>query len=143
MQLQIAKYLILLFSGVQTQAANHNSLEIRQAQTFFGVVALFFIGHTLRIFLNLHEITLLHGDVENTGGCKLRLWNQVNRRIFIQESRSCYFCSILQNHPSFVKFTGSSQLIQGIVCNFAFREHHHLLLVKCILSNGSLQQASL
>ena len=79
----IAKYLVLIFSGVQTQAANHNSLEIRQAQTFFGVVTLFFIGHTLRIFLNLHEITLLHGDEENTDGCKLRLWNQVHTRIYV------------------------------------------------------------
>ena len=66
---------------MQTQAANHNNLEIRQAQTFFGVVALFFIGHTLRVFLNLHEIWV-EGDVVNEDqnrGCvgPLPFWNQV------------------------------------------------------------------
>ena len=71
------KLLTHLSKGVQTQAANHNSLEIRQAQTFFGVVALFFIGHTLRVFLNIHEMTLIHGDKEPTDGCRLQLWNQV------------------------------------------------------------------
>ena len=32
------------------------NIENRQARTLFGVVFLFFIGHTLRIILNLEEI---------------------------------------------------------------------------------------
>ena len=60
-------------------------LEIRQAQTLFGVVALFFIGHTLRIFLNLHEISVkpwqindLIGDERNRGCVSiLPFWNHV------------------------------------------------------------------
>jgi hypothetical protein len=32
------------------------NVENRQAHTLFGVVTLFFLGHALRIFLNLHEI---------------------------------------------------------------------------------------
>lgn len=76
-----------LSKGVQTQAANHNSLEIRQAQTFFGVVALFFIGHTLRVFLNIHEMTLIHGDKEPTDACRLQLWSQVMIQL---ENYLCY-----------------------------------------------------
>ena len=74
---------MILILGIQTQAANRNNLEIRQAQTFFGVVALFFIGHTLRIFLNLHEIWVHEigesANDEQNRGCvsPLPFWNQV------------------------------------------------------------------
>ena len=32
------------------------SMENRQARTLFGVAMLFVFGHSLRIFLNLHEL---------------------------------------------------------------------------------------
>ena len=74
-----------MLPGLRSQAANQLKLEIRQAQTLFGVVALFFIGHTLRIFLNLHEISVkpwqisdLIGDERNRGCVSiLPFWNHV------------------------------------------------------------------
>ena len=51
-----------LFSEPQSSnAVQQMKVERRQAHTLFGVVSLFFIGHAVRIVLNLHEIFAVQG----------------------------------------------------------------------------------
>ena len=79
------KYIIII-SGGQTQNERNDKLEIRQVQTFFGVAALFFLGHSLRIFLNLFEVWFEEdivptmNELHNFGCVSYRpLWNNVSK----------------------------------------------------------------
>ena len=87
--------MLLWITGVQTQDGKYNNQEIRQAQTFFGVVALFFIGHTLRIFLNFYEVGFMEDilplmkEVQNMGCVSYRpFWIHVSYPIILKYAKT-------------------------------------------------------
>ena len=56
----------------------------RQAQTLFGVVALFALSHVFRVVLNVHEIYLTSFNRELGPGCasNIPFWTHVRNFIF-------------------------------------------------------------
>ena len=85
--------------GSHNQDEKNNQVEIRQVKTFFGVAALFLIGHMLRIFLNFFEVhyeeTIIPSmaEIHNKGCVFYRpFWNNVSQN----RIHSCDFPAFLK-----------------------------------------------
>ena len=89
--------------GSHNQDMSNNQVEIRQVKTFFGVAALFLLGHTLRIFLNFFEVHYEESiipsmaETHNKGCVFYRpFWNNVSQN-------KIYLCDFQHSKKAIIK----------------------------------------